>query len=124
MLTYSWDSWLEQNWSRLYKGEHLPVPTHLVHPREVGFIPLTEAEPVGQRRDWALCLKDGSRLHVHEFKSGMMKVHLDKWDPRVSASNAVKHFLFETKTGKSAITVTAIVAAGMLVYFIGRSFRK
>jgi hypothetical protein len=71
------------------------------------------AEPMGQAADYGLSLKDGSRLHVHAYEDGTIRVHRDRIDPANGVLAATRHYLEEAPSAK--VTVTgALVVAGLL----------
>ncbi len=110
-LTPSWRIFIEDNWSALAAGQHITVPTVVGHPRGAGFRSLGIAEWVGQARDWARSLPDGSRLHVHEHPTGQLVVHRDRHDPDQGFWSMVQHIATETTTG--AVVGLALVGVGV-----------
>ena len=103
MSLFRWNRWLRDAWADLESGKQIDVPAALARPASVGFREGDVAEPAGQCRDWILSLEDGSRLHVHEYKTGLMRLHRDRWDPDRSLGHLAKHMLFETTGGQIAV---------------------
>lgn len=109
MLTYTWNDFVRDNMDQLRQGARVWVPEGLPHPRNVGFTPLSVAEPAGQVEDWAHTLGEG-RVHVHICPDGRMLAHLDRWDPDRGLVSLLKHVFLETKAGK-IVAIGAGVAA-------------
>ena len=107
-MDYLWLKWIGNNWDRLEKGKRIPTPLKLPHPAFSGFKKPDLAENVGQSWDWVCSMKDGSRIHLHEYSSGKIVAHRDKVDPARGSIDAVWHWLTESQSGK-------IVALGLLV---------
>lgn len=112
---YGWSDWLRAEWPWLTKGRKLPVPGWLPHPRDAGFTTTALAERVGQVTDWVLPLKDGSRIHVHEFPDGRLIAHRDPTDPERGPFHAVWHWLFESSSGKLALGIGAVALVAVAV---------
>jgi len=45
---------------------------------------------------------DGGRLHVHEFSSGSLVLHRDRYNPDRDIVSSLLHFFLETSLGKAA----------------------
>ena len=116
MLMYDWRSWLGQYWMPLCDGSRLVVPSWLPHPSTVGFKHFGLASPAGQVADWALSLRDESRIHIHEYKNGLLVAHRDKHDPERGPVKAVAHFFYETPLGQVAAKVVITSAIMTLLY--------
>ena len=98
----AWESWYEKNHTDLFKGHKVKVEENLIHPREISeFKKLLFADDVGQAKDWAISIHNGSRLHIHEYSDGQLVGHLDKYDPGKSIFHAVTHWATESKSGLS-----------------------
>ncbi|MCI0340657.1 MAG: hypothetical protein L0216_05830 [Planctomycetales bacterium] len=110
-----WSRWIARAWPHLVEGRKLRVPRRLPHPTASGFRRTHLAEPVGQQKNWALALADGSRLHLHEFGDGRLTAHWDRIDPDAGLLRAVWHWLVESR---SARLVLAATAASLLVPFL------
>lgn len=110
-----WHQWITSVYSLLRAGKHLDAPEYLAHPTCCGFGGLLFAEPVGQTADYALSLKDGSRLHIHELPGHRFRVHLDRFDPAHSAEHFVAHLVHETKTGSILLAFAGLAFAGYVV---------
>lgn len=113
----AWSTWCP--WEELREGAHVPVPASLPHPSEAGFEPTRLASSIGQTRDWAHPLADGSRLHVHEFCDGECVVHRDSLDPARGPATATVHWLTEAPEGNLALGVGALVGAVALAWALG-----
>lgn len=87
---------LNINYSKLEAGEHIALPFWVNNLTQLGFKEVFISQPVGQIKDYVLSLKNGSRLHIHEFKDGSRKIHLDKYDPDKSVESLWKHLIEET----------------------------
>jgi hypothetical protein len=106
-----WESWINGNWARLAAGAHLRVPRRLPHPGNAGFTFERFAEDHGQVQDWTCPISDGSRLHVHVHRGGLMVLHRDEWDPGVSPLHTLVHVATETQVGRIASVVGLTAAA-------------
>ena len=113
-----WMDWLRAVWPQLVKGKKVVAPWWLPHPRDDGFTTTALAEHVGQVADWALPLRDGSRIHVHEFSDGRLVVHRDPTDPERSPIHALRHWLFESTSGRVALGIGVVT---LLVVAVTRS---
>ena len=99
---------MHENWTALVDGKRVEVNGYLPHPQNAGFDQEEFAEDVGQRLNRVLAINDGSRIHVHEFDEGRMVAHRDRWDPRHSGVNMLKHVAMETTFGKIAMGVALV----------------
>lgn len=103
-----WNEWLQSVEPTLRSGLEVIVPRSLPHPREVGFERPFIAEPWGQKADWVMSLRDGSRLHVHEFDSALV-LHLDKHDPAQGGpGRALYHWGTESASGRATLFTIAL----------------
>lgn len=107
-----WRAWYRQNRQALCDGAQLTVPVILPHPSQSGFAPTSLAENVGQVRDWAASVSDGSRLHVHEFADGSLNVHRDATDPSRGLTSAVWHWATESTSGRVIVVAAVVFFAG------------
>lgn len=101
----SWKAWTATHWERLCEGKAVVVypGSGPVHPAiSDGWREIFLAEPFGQKRDYALSLNDGSRLHLHEY-SDRWEVHRDEHDPANGIISAARHFVAEAPTAKLAL---------------------
>lgn len=111
----SWLTWIRGNLGALRSGRWVRAPHWLPHPSQAGFKRLDIAEPNGQVADYALSLRDGSRIHAHEHDDGSLVVHRDKWDPDRSLLHAVVHFFGETKLGIGTLVVGGVLGTVYVV---------
>lgn len=100
-----WNKWLDEHYAELCMGMQLTFPKSLPHPVYSGFKRIRMAENVGQRRDWALSLKDGARIHIHDFGNNRMVVHRDRYDPAKGIFSSLAHWLTEAASGKLALDI-------------------
>lgn len=108
----AWEAWLP--WGELRRGAKVPVPTNLPHPKEIGFTYTTWAKDVGEVANWVRSLRDGSRLHVHEFADGTLVVHRDAIDPARGPVVATFHWLGETPEGNVLGAALFLGALGLV----------
>jgi hypothetical protein len=116
LLTYTWSDFISDNAHSLTNGAWVRVPAGLPHPEMAGFHLLDLAEPNGQVDDWALSLRDGSRIHIHVHADGSMVAHRDQWDPGSGVGAALKHFFLETRVGP----LVGLAAAGVAAIWAAR----
>lgn len=110
-----WINWITSVWPQLVAGQHLEAPYYLPHPKDAGFALTTQAERVGQVRDWAMSFNDGSRAHIHEYRDGRYVVHRDAVDPGRGTLEALFHWVTESASGKlAAVVFLALVATGAI----------
>lgn len=95
-----WSAWYDQNRVAIFDRRRLVLPKTLPHPQVAGFRRTAFAESVGQVCDYVLPLPDGSRLHVHEFGDGTMKLHRDATDPARGVRFALWHWINESPSGR------------------------
>jgi hypothetical protein len=105
----TWDAWLVLAWPALLMRQRLALPPRLAHPREVGFTAPPLAEPAGQVADFVRSLEDGSRLHVHEYPGGRLKLHRDRIDPARGVSAAAWHWTTEAPSARAALALAVAV---------------
>lgn len=108
----SWAAWYRQNQQLLCDGVNLAVPATLPRPSQAGFAFTSLAENVGQVRDWAAPISDGSRLHVHEFADGSLRVHRDATDPSRGLTSAVWHWATESTSGRAVVIAAVVLFVG------------
>lgn len=112
-MSPDWQAWALDHWQALVDGVHVDVAAgELSPPSSAGFERLAWAEPLGQDEDWGLSLSDGSRLHVHRWTDGSMRVHRDRIDPARGVVPALRHFVAEAPSAKVAMVVGGAVVAG------------
>lgn len=108
-------AWLNRNYTSLWNGARLRVPSHLGHPKWSGFSFTAFAEPAGQVADWVASLRNGSRVHIHEFANGALVAHVDRIDPQRGPLEALAHWVTESWSGRLAVAgVVAVLAARVL----------
>jgi len=107
-----WRVWYEQNRVAIFDGRRLVLPKTLPHPKLAGFRRTGFAESVGQVCDYAMSLPDGSRLHVHEFGDGTMKLHRDATDPERGVRFAIWHWVSESPSGR----IIKYIGSGLLLF--------
>lgn len=105
---------LSINYSKLQAGEHIALPLWVNNLTQLGFKEVFISQPAGQIKDYVLSLKNGSRLHVHEFQDGSRKVHLDKHDPDKNAESLWKHLLEETWIAPALLAVFGLIILSKL----------
>ena len=104
----NWNDWLYWNREALGRGAKIAAPDWLGPPSTGGFRLVTSAAYEGQARDWALSLRDGSRIHVHEYSDGRYVVHRDAHDPDRGLADMVAHLAFDTPLGLIALATGAV----------------
>lgn len=114
-LTSDWSNWLIHMWNHLRRGKKIIAPQYLLHPCHAGFARTGLAEPIGQMSDWVLSLKDGSRIHIHEYRDGTLRVHRDRIDPSRGPIEAATHWFTESPSGQLVGMGLAATAAFWLV---------
>ena len=107
----TWMSWVEPQLGQLGAGTKVEVPYWLPHPLAAGFRALDFATPEGQCANWGLSLRDGSRLHAHQFANGRLVLHRDVYDPAASPLHLIAHLLAETWVGPALLVLTLVAAA-------------
>jgi len=107
-----WSNWLGSAWGDLVEGRRVIVPRSLPHPGRIGFERTSLAEDVGQIADWSMPVKDGSRLHVHEFRNMVLVIHRDTLNPDEGLLPAIGHFILDTDLGKVVTLVGGIFLVG------------
>jgi len=105
----NWNDWLYSNNEALARGAKIVAPDWLGSPSAGGFRLVTSAAYEGQTRDWALSLRDGSRIHVHEHPDGRFVAHRDKHDPDRGLTDMVAHLAFDTPLGLIALATGAVL---------------
>ena len=95
----TWNEWIRRSWPDLAAGRTVEVWGGLPHPSNAGFHALDFALPSGQCADWSVSLTDGGRLHIHEYASGRLLGHRDRFDPDAGISSMVAHLMKETPVG-------------------------
>jgi hypothetical protein len=102
-----WNQWFRAVEPTLRSGGEVIVPDGMPAPSEVGFV-RTLGEPMGQVKDWAYAMPDGSRIHLHEMKDGVLVAHLDVIDPGRGPVRALRHWATESASGRAALFSTAL----------------
>jgi len=100
---------LNINYSKLQEGEHIALPVWMNNLVLFGFKEVFISQPAGQIKDYVLSLKNGSRLHVHEFEDGSRKIHLDKHDPDKNAESMWRHLLEETWIAPAILALVGLI---------------
>src|SRR5687767_7092643 len=100
--------WLTPHWGRLCAGEKIEF-TFPVHPANLGFRRITLAEQVGQVEDWALSMRDRSRLHLWLTRDGRWIMHRDAVDPARGPVEAIAHAVTESSVGKFLLFTALVV---------------
>ena len=106
-----WNAWLQGVFPQLENGGKLYAPEHLTHPQNAGFRRIKPAEYIGQIDDWGISLRNGGRIHIHEFDDESLRAHFDKIDPDRGALPAFAHWATESTSGR----ICSFVAFGLLV---------
>ena len=125
------DDFVRRYWSVLQAGRKIEVAAdEIEHPaaRRDLFVVPPAAWPVGQSCDYVWRLDGGGRVHAQCFTRdgrGMIRFHVDRWDPDRSPGDAILHAIRETPLGPvlGVAAVLALVVGGIagLVALIGRS---
>lgn len=116
-----WRAWLQASWPALVRGDKVTVPPgQLPRPSLAGYRGLRVSENAGQVADWGLSLVDGSRVHLHEYASGRLVAHRDRFDPGRNLYALGRHVVGETRVGKTAAVGAVLWGVARAVQAVGR----